>query len=197
MFYGLVLINSGSDKNKALEEFKKAVDIDPLSYYVNWNYSRNLYFSGQYDLAIQQFNKMKSFIPISQKFIPDFSLGLIYLRKHEYLNAKEFFDKLPLGNGPEIDNPQVMQSYGYAIMGDTIKAKVLFKETLKKYPNISHYRNSQVYVALRNFEEAMNQLELGYANRDIHMFWIKVDPAFDPIRNEPRFKALLKKMNLN
>ena len=38
MFYGLVLINSGSDKNKALEEFKKAVDLDPLSYYVNWNY---------------------------------------------------------------------------------------------------------------------------------------------------------------
>jgi serine/threonine-protein kinase len=197
MFYGLVLINSGSDKSKALEEFKKAVDIDPFSYYVNWNYSRNLYFSGKYDLAIQQFNKMKSFILNSQKFIPDFSLGLIYLKKHEYLNAKEFFDKLPPGNGTEIDNPQIMQCYGYAIMGDTIKAKRLFKETLKKYPNLSHYRNSQVYVALGNFEEAMNQLELGYANRDIHMFWINVDPAFNPIKNEPRFKALLKKMNLN
>ena len=196
MFYGLVLINSGSDKNKALEEFKKAVDLDPLSYYVNWNYSRNLYFSGKYDLSIQQFNRMRSLVPKPVNFVPDFSIGLNYLKKHEYLNAKELFDKLPPGNGTEIDDPQVMQSYGYAIIGDTIKAKVIFKEALKKHPNLSHYRNSQVYTALGNINEALNELESGYEFRDIHMFWIKVDPAFDPIRNEPRFKALIKKMNL-
>jgi TolB-like protein/class 3 adenylate cyclase/lipopolysaccharide biosynthesis regulator YciM len=197
MFYGLVLINSGLDKNKALKEFKKAVDIDPLSYYVNWNYSRNLYFAGEYDLAIQACNRMKSVIPDSRKWIADFSLGLIYLKKHEFQNAKEFFDKLPMANGTEIDNQQIMQSYGYAIMGDTIKAKALFKETLKKYPNLSHYRNSQVYIALGNFDEALKELELSYEFRDIHLFWVKADPAFDPIRNEPDFKALLKKMNLN
>ena len=196
MFYGLVLINSGLDKNKALEEFKKAADIDPLSSYTNWNYSRNLYFAGEYDLAIQQFNRMESFIPDSRKWTADFSLGLIYLKKHEYQKAKEFFDKLPLSNGTEIDNPQIMQSYGYAVMGDKAKAKALLETTMKKYPNLSHYRNSQVYVALENFDEAMNHLELGYTNRDVHMFWIKADPAFDPIRNDPRFKTLLKKMNL-
>ena len=43
-----------------------------------------------------------------------------------------------------------------------MKAKTLLEKTLKKYPNLSHYRNSQVYVALGNFEEAMNQLEVGY-----------------------------------
>ncbi len=197
MFYGLVLINSGTDKNKALEEFKKAVDLDPLSYYVNWNYSRNLYFSGKYDLSIQQFNRMRSFIPKQQEFIIDFSIGLIYLKKHEYLNAKEMFDKLPPGNGTQIDDPQIMRSYGYAIIGDTMKAKAIFKETLKKHANLSHYRNSQVYTALGNINEAINELESGYEVRDLHMFWIKVDPAFDPIRNEPRFKELLKKMNLD
>ena len=197
MFYGLVLINSGSDKNKALEEFKKAADLDPLSYYVNWNYSRNLYFSDKYDLSIQQFNKMRSFVPKPPEFILDFSIGLNYLKKHEYLNAKELFDKLPPGKGTEIDDPQIMQSYGYAIIGDTIKAKAIFKEALKKHPNLSHYRNSQVYTALGNINEALNELESGYEFRDIHMFWIKVDPAFDPIRNEPRFKELLKKMNLD
>jgi len=196
MFYGLVLINSGSDKNKALEEFKKAVDLDPLSYYVNWNYSRNLYFAGKYDLSIQQFNRMRSLVPKPPEFILDFSIGLIYLKKHEYLNAKEQFDKLPPGNGTEIDDPQIMQSYGYAIIGDTIKAKAIFKEALKKHPNLSHYRNSQVYTALGNINEALNELESGYELRDVHMFWIKVDPAFDPIRNESRFKELLKKMNL-
>lgn len=196
MFYGLVLINSGLDKNKALQEFKKALDIDPLSYYVNWNYSRNLYFAGEYDLAIQACNRMRSVLPDSRKSIADFSLGLIYLKKNDFQNAKEFFDKLPMANGTIIDNLQIMQSYGYAIMGDTIKAKALFNETLKKYPNLSHYRNSQVYIALGNFDEALKELELSYEVRDNHLFWVKVDPAFDPIRNEPQFSALLKKMNL-
>ena len=88
---------------------------------------------------------------------------------------------------------RLCSSYGYAVLGEKAKAKALLDETMKKYPNLSHYRNSQVYVALGDFKQAMNQLELGYTNRDLHMFWIKADPAFDPIRNEPRFKALVKR----
>ncbi len=197
MFYGLVLINSTPDKEKALQEFKKAVDLDPLSYYTNWNLSRNYYFAGKYDLAINQFKKMLSFINEAQHYAPIFSLGLIYLKQHLYPQAKDYFEQLPEGNEHQLDNYQVMQSYAYAVMGDKAKAKALLETTMNKYPNLSHFRNSQVYVALGNFDEAMKELELGYDNRDLHMFWIRVDPAFDPIRNDPRFKALLNKMNLD
>ena len=124
------------------------------------------------------------------------SLGLIYLKKHHYSQAKDYFDQLPEGDATQLDNYQVMQSYAYAVMGEKAKAITLLEKTLKRYPNLDHYRNSQVYVALGNFDEAMNQLELGYTYRETHMFWIKVDPEFDPIRNDPRFKALIKKMNL-
>ena len=196
LYYGLVLMHSTPDKETALREMKKAVELEPLSYITNWILSRNYYFAGKYDLAIDQFKKMSSFIPKSNQYVSIFSLGLIYLKKHLYSQAKEAFDQLPEGNGAQIDNSQIMQSYGYAVLGDKIKAKTLLEKTLKKYPNLSHYRNSQVYVALGNFDEAMNQLELGYAIHDVHMFWIKVDPEFGPIRNEPRFKELLKKMGL-
>ena len=57
MYYGLVLMHSTPDKEEALREFKKAVDLDPLSYYTNWLLSRNYYFAGKYDLAIDQFKK--------------------------------------------------------------------------------------------------------------------------------------------
>ena len=196
MWYGLVLINSTPDKERALRELKKAVDLNPLSYLTNWQLSRNYYFAGKYDLAVDQFKKTASFAPKTNQYVPVYSAGLVYLKMHLYPEARKSFDQLPEGDAG-IDNYQVMQSYGYAVMGDKAKAKTLLEKTMKKYPHLSHYRNSQVYVALGDFDEAMNELELGYTNRDVHMFWIKVDPAFDPIRNDPRFKTLMKKMHLD
>jgi TolB-like protein len=197
-YYGLVLMHSTPDTDGALREMEKAVDLDPLSFATNWILARNYYFAGKYDLAISQFKKIASFVVKAQQYVPIWSLGLIYLKQHLYTKAKEAFDQLPEGNATQLDNFQIMQAYAYAVMGDKIKAKKLLEETKKKYIKLSNsnYRYSQVFIALGNFEDALNELELGYANRDTHMFWIKVDPEFDPIRNEPRFKALLKKMNL-
>jgi len=198
-YYGLVLMHSAADKEGALREMEKAVDLDPLSFTTNWILARNYYFAGKYDLAINQFKKVSSFVVKAQQYVPIWSLGLIYLKQHLYTKAKEAFDQLPEGNATQLDNFQIMQAYAYAVMGDKVKATTLLQQAKKKYANLSnsHYRYSQVFIALGNFEEAMNELEQGYTNRDTHMFWIKVDPEFDPIRNEPRFKALLKKMNLD
>jgi adenylate cyclase len=198
MYYGLLLMHSTPDKEGSLRELKKAVDLNPLAYVTNWQLSRNYYFAGKYDLAIDQFKKAAFLAPNKlQQNIPVFSMGLVYLKKNQYAQAKDIFDHLPEGNKDQPDNYQVMQSYAYAIMGDKPKAKALLEETLKKYPDLSSYRNAQVYVALGDFSRAMDQLEVGYKNRDVHMFWVGVDPAFDPVRNEQSFKGLLKKMNLN
>jgi hypothetical protein len=53
------------------------------------------------------------------------------------------------------------------------------------------------YIGQENYNEALTQLENVYETRGIIMTGLKVDPELDPIRNEPRFKALLKKMNLD
>jgi hypothetical protein len=50
---------------------------------------------------------------------------------------------------------------------------------------------------LKNYDKAINMLESAYKTRAIQLYWVKVDPDLDPIRNEPRFKALMKKMNLD
>lgn len=197
MVYGLVLMHSTPEKERALTEMQKAVELNPIVSYPRWVLARNYYFVGKYDLAIKQLNLMNAISPsVTPNTLTNWSLGLIYLKQNLFSKAKEMFDQLPESKDGQLDNFQLMQSYGYAVMGDKPKAKKLLEETLKKYFDLSHYRISQVYVALGNFNEAMNQLELGYTNRDVHMFWIKVDPAFDPIRNEPMFKALIKKMNL-
>ena len=52
------------------------------------------------------------------------------------------------------------------------------------------------YILLKDKEELMNVLDECYERRSWKMHLIKVDPDFDFIRSEPRFKAILKKMNL-
>ena len=49
----------------------------------------------------------------------------------------------------------------------------------------------------KDFDKAMIELERAFAVREVLMYYLKVDPAMDPIRSDPRFKALLKKMNLD
>ncbi len=198
MYYGLVLMHSTPDKEGALHEFKKAVDLNPLSYRTNWILSHNYYFAGEYDLAMEQFKKTASFASRGTQYVPIWSIGLIYLKKKLYPQAKVQFDQLPEIPESLYDNYPILKSYAYAVMGEKAKALALLEKTLKQYPNLTnHYRNSQVYVALGNFDEAINELELAYTNRETQMFWTKVDPEFDPIRNEPGFKALMKKMNLD
>ena len=172
-YYGLVLMHSGLILLSIIREMGKAVDLDPLSFATNWILARNYYFAGKYDLAISPFKKITSFVVKAQQYVPIWSLGLIYLKQHLYTKArKEAFDQLPEGNATQLDNFQIMQAYAYAVMGDKIKAKKLLEETKKKYIKLSNsnYRYSQVFIALGNFEDALNELELGYANRDTHMY---------------------------
>jgi class 3 adenylate cyclase/TolB-like protein/Tfp pilus assembly protein PilF len=198
LYHGMDLIYSTPDIHDALKEMQRAVDLDPLSFQSNWILARNYYFSGKYELAGKQFKITTSFTTPDQKYVPLWSLGLIYLKQHLFSKAKEIFDQLPEGSGKQLDNFQLMQAYAYAVMGEKEKAKYLYEDTYKKYGATWHwhYRTSQVFIALGDFAEALDELEKGYHIREIQMFWIKADPAFDPIRNEPRFKALLKKMNL-
>ncbi len=70
------------------------------------------------------------------------------------------------------------------------------KKILKEYPEQKPLLIAYDYIALKNYDEALNMLDLAYKTRDIQLYWIKIDPILDPVRNDPRFKALLVKMHL-
>jgi hypothetical protein len=53
-----------------------------------------------------------------------------------------------------------------------------------------------VYIGLGDTEEALNQLENEVSSRGPLAMRFSVGPEFDDVRTEPRFKAMLKRMNL-
>jgi hypothetical protein len=54
----------------------------------------------------------------------------------------------------------------------------------------------EIYLRLGEHERALDWLERAYDGRDPNLPTISHRPLFDPLRNHPRFRALLRRMNL-
>jgi hypothetical protein len=52
------------------------------------------------------------------------------------------------------------------------------------------------YLALRMNDKVLAALEQSYEEHYTVIDWLKVDPAFDPLRQDPRFRALLQRVRL-
>jgi serine/threonine-protein kinase len=62
---------------------------------------------------------------------------------------------------------------------------------------VSPYCTAQVYLGLGDKRRALEALEKAYEARSDSLLFLKVDKIFDPLRADPRFVALLKKVDLN
>jgi hypothetical protein len=64
----------------------------------------------------------------------------------------------------------------------------------KRY--VSPYGVAQIYAALNDKEQTYKWLETAYRDRAVWMSYLAVDPVFDPIRSEDRFRDLLRRVGL-
>jgi len=181
---------------EAIEEIKRAWELDIFSLVINRNIAMVFFHARQYDRAFDAIQKTFEMDPNFSK--THSTLGQIYVQKSIYEEALDEFQKEKAISGVWDHEIESLIGITYSKMGKEDKAREiledLIKQTEKEYA--SPYYVARVYFALKEIDLGFKWLDKTYQEQDYRLLEIKVDPAFDEVRSDPRFKELLRKVGL-
>jgi eukaryotic-like serine/threonine-protein kinase len=192
-FYSWLLIARGQTE-EALQQARKSVELEPLLPEPQAMYSLMLFYARRYEESLTQLQKASELDP-NYPFTSLIS-GLCYTQQGKSSEAIGALRKSHELFAAPWSHARV--AYGYAKAGRKAEAHAIL-DTLKNQAKREYVASdivASVYVALGDKEKAFEYLEKAYQERAGWMIWINVDPIWDPIRSDPRFDALLKRMNL-
>lgn len=182
--------------DEALEEMRRANQLDPLSLDKIAGIGDVLFFKREYDEAIAQYRKILNMEPNSG--FAHWALGNVYTQKGMYKEAIESYQKaIPL-SGDSPDEPASL-GFVYAISGRKPEARQIVEDLKNRSANayVSPVVISFVYIGLDEKEQAFEWLEKAYTERDSLLTLLKVEPAFDRLRSDPRFSDLMRRVGFS
>jgi len=185
---------------EALAESERARELDPLSLIIATDHAVILFYSRQYDRAIEQFQAVR-------EMEPDFPRsGIIF---NAYIEEGRYADALAeaedLGRRHKAEGTAeffASKAYVYGRWGrrtDAERAFASFEEQSRLHPPSREdppWFKLNAYMAVGRKDDVIAVLERNYSERTSLLVRLKVDPFFDPLRSDPRFQDLLRRANL-
>jgi TolB-like protein/DNA-binding winged helix-turn-helix (wHTH) protein/tetratricopeptide (TPR) repeat protein len=192
-WYGWHLASLGRN-DEAVAEVKKAASLDPLSLIISSDLAEELLIAHRYDEATEQARKA---INMDSFFAPaHYVLGQALVQKHMYQEAiAELQRAVELSEGSTAFAANL--AYAYALSGKRNEAIKILNDLKNRSQN--GFSNAPeialVYVGLDQKDQATSWLEKAFEER--FSPWVLMRPAFDPLRSDPRFQDLLRRIGLN
>jgi TolB-like protein/class 3 adenylate cyclase/Tfp pilus assembly protein PilF len=178
---------------EALVEIEKAVSLNPWDLLTLTHVGYPYYMARQYDRAIVEFDKALAIDPAF--FDTHFHLGWAYIHKGMYAEAIAALEKAALLEG-RVPRARAGLAYAYARGGRTAEAVAIVEEMKQKSTShyVSPYCIALAYTGLGRTAEAFESLEAAYQARDVWIIELLVEPGFDPLRSDPRFDDLVRRI---
>src|SRR5258705_627343 len=185
-------VNGHGRFDEAIAKDKKAIELDPLNSFFQAALAYFLYHARRYDDAIVQIKKTLELDPAST--LGRHLLGCCLLWKAAATAAvAEFQRSKIMVTGAWY---QGLLGYAYAISGERPKAEQMLREleemAKRQYVNSTAF--ADIHLGLGEKEKALDWLEKSYQDQESACWYLKVDPIYDSVRNEPGFQALVEKV---
>jgi serine/threonine protein kinase/tetratricopeptide (TPR) repeat protein len=192
-WYGDFLTRMGRF-DEAKVELKKAQALDPLSLLTNTSLGRLLYFTRQYDSAVQQLTKT---LDMDSKFVPaQHAIESAYAQNGMFKEAIGERQKvLTLSGNPDLA-AAIGEDFNVSGYPGVMKSWLEGLKEVSKRGYVSSYNIAQIYARLGDKSQALASLEQAYSERDSNLTYVNVEPAFDNLRSDLRFKKIVQQLAL-
>jgi eukaryotic-like serine/threonine-protein kinase len=194
-WYGLYLEWMGRI-TEATAELQHAQQLDPLSLIISVNVSSVYSVARDHERAVEQLRKSLELDP--NFWVTYWNMGEALIALGQYREAIADLQKAVELSGGNTGALAVL-GYAYAVAGERSKADQVLQEltNLAKHRYISPMDMAYVEIGLGNKDQAFAWMEKAYEERSRSLVALKVDPLLDPLRSDPRFQNLLRRMHLS
>lgn len=194
-FYAYYLTAIG-DLKGAIAERKRALEIEPLNPLLSSALGEAFYQNREFDQAIR--HNSRSLELDSSYAVALVNIGRAYEMKGMHPQAREAFQKI-LAVAP--DDPAVLGLIGheYALSGDKAKALdiIAHLKQLSAHAYVPTMYVALVYTGLHDLDNAFDWLNRAANERCEYLVYLPTEPLADPLRGDPRFPQLLRRLGLN
>jgi len=198
-WYGNLLLSPQGRHNEAISELLRAQDLDPLCLIISADLGFAHYLAGENDLALQTYQKVLAMNP---NFVPaHFYLSQYYKQTGDYdgwLKEVVTNDRL---DGDSENADFLERSYAQGGFRAVMNAMASTRGYIT-LPNGHRSRIDPCWAAqadlwLDRKTAALNELDSCSRSAQLDLIYMKVDPAWARLREEPRYQAVLHRMGLN
>ena len=192
--YGMFYLMPVGRLEEAIAAGKRSLELEPLDLNHGANLSGLYFYARRYDEAYEHARQVHD---LDGNFIVGrWALSQVYIQKGMYTQAIELNEK---ALETEPTNPVYLRFAGiaYAKAGrrqDAQKILDRFRE-IAKTQYVMSYHLALIYSALGNKEKALAELATALSEHDYLLPRVKVEPFLDPLRSDPRFDDIVRRLN--
>lgn len=201
LFYSNSLLSPFGRHDAAISEIHKAIELDPLSSGIQSFAGRTFVWARRYDDALKQLQKVNhmdpNFAVNHERLAQLFTLLANYNKAIE----EETKARLLTGEAPQIvlaKMDRLRRAFTTrGVLGYWEEQLQLLRgEQNPPEANVRAFGLAIVYGHIGEKDKAIANLEIAYTERDTQMTELGVDPQFDPLRSDPRFDDLLRRVGI-